>query len=304
MNEFPYNTLNAYYRTLFGKKTAKISIDAGFTCPNRDGTVATGGCIFCSAEGSGDFAEKPIIPIPKQMEVGKLQTLQKWQDACYIAYFQAFSNTYAPVEELREKYTQAISSPDVVGLSVATRPDCFNEEIYQLLQECNERTKVWVELGLQTANQDTARLIHRCYPNETFVIATKRLHEIGIPVVAHVIIGLPNETIDDVLETIRFLNALPIHGIKLHLMHVIKETPLANLYEKGKYQPLEKEEYIEIIGKAIAHLRPDIVIYRLTGDGKKEDLIAPLWSLNKRDVLNSIHKMLRDNQISQGDSYN
>lgn len=300
MAEKPYRDLNTYYRQIFGKKTAKISLNGGFTCPNRDGTLGTGGCIFCSAGGSGDFAESPALSIPEQIRTGKAQTAKKWEDPAYIAYFQAFTNTYAPVERLREKYSQALAQPGIQGLSIATRPDCLGEEVLALLEELSQKTHLWIELGLQTAKEETAMLIRRGYPRETFVTAVRELHQRNIPVVAHVILGLPGETETDVLSTIDFLNSLPVSGVKLHLLHILEGTKLAQWYRKGLVVPLTQEEYIHLVCHCIARLRPDIVIHRLTGDGDRNSLLAPSWSLNKRNVLNEIHHRLRTEGITQG----
>lgn len=303
MGQYPYLNLNDYYRGLFGKKAAKISLDGGFSCPNRDGTLSRGGCIFCSEEGSGDFAQDVKLSIAEQIAEGKIQSLRKWQDTVYIAYFQAYTNTYAPISVLRAKYEEAISQEDVVGISIATRPDCFSEEIYDLLEEISGKSKLWVELGLQTSKAETALLINRQYKNEVFENTFWELHKRGIEVVVHVILGLPNETLPDMLATIEYLNQLPIQGVKLHLMHVIRDTALARLYESGAYTPLEMDEYLHILSTCVAQLRPDIVIHRLTGDGKKEDLLAPLWSLKKGDLLNSFHKKLKQEGIYQGQNY-
>lgn len=303
MAQYPYLSLNEYYRSLFGKKTAKISLDGGFTCPNRDGTLSTGGCIFCSVGGSGDFAEDFRLSIREQVEKGRAQTQKKWPDACYIAYFQAFTNTYAPVNVLRAKYEEALAQPQIAGLSIATRADCLGDDVLELLQELSQKTKIWVELGLQTSCEDTAKFIRRGYSNEIFTESVYKLHAIQIPVVAHVILGLPNETPQDMLKTIDFINQLPIQGVKLQLMHVLTHTDLESLYRSGTYIPLEKDEYLEILCQCISRLRPDIVIHRLTGDGDKNTLLAPLWSLHKRDVLNRLHELLRKKNIHQGDSY-
>lgn len=300
MAEKPYRDLNTYYRQIFGRKTAKISLNGGFTCPNRDGTLATGGCIFCSAGGSGDFAESPALSIAEQIRTGKAQTAKKWEDPAYIAYFQAFTNTYAPAERLREKYTQALAQPGIQGLSIATRPDCLGEEVLALLEELSQKTHLWIELGLQTAKEETAKLIRRGYPKETFVAAVRELHRRNIPVVAHVILGLPGETETDVLSTIDFLNSLPVSGVKLHLLHILEGTELAQWYRKGLVVPLTQEEYIHLVCRCISRLRPDIIIHRLTGDGDRNSLLAPAWSLNKRNVLNEIHRRLRAEGITQG----
>jgi radical SAM protein (TIGR01212 family) len=296
----PYRSLNEYYREIFGRKTAKISLDGGFTCPNRDGTCGDRGCLFCSAGGSGDFAENAALSITEQVEKGKAQTSDKWKDPAYVAYFQAFTNTYAPVEELRRKYEEALSCEGVEGISIATRSDCLPDDVLELLSELNQKTRLWVELGLQTSDEDSATFIRRGYPLNVFEKAVHDLAERNIPVIVHVIIGLPGETRETLLKTIDCVNRLPVQGIKLQLLHVLSDSDLAEIYENGDYTPLTKEEYISLVGDCIAHLREDIVIHRLTGDGDKNTLLAPLWSLRKRDVLNSLHKYLKDNNIRQG----
>jgi len=300
MDNKPYRSLNAYYREIFGRKTAKISLDGGFTCPNRDGTCGTRGCLFCSAGGSGDFAENAALSITEQIENGKKQTADKWKDPAYIAYFQAFTNTYAPVEDLRRKYEEALSCDGVEGISIATRADCLPDDVLDLLSELNQKTKLWVELGLQTADEDSAKFIRRGYPLRVFEKAVHDLAERDIPVIVHVILGLPGESRETILKTIDCINHLPVQGIKLQLLHVLSDSDLADIYEAGNYTPLTKEEYISLAGDCIAHLREDIVIHRLTGDGDKNTLLAPLWSLRKRDVLNSLHKYLKENNIRQG----
>ena len=300
MDNKPYRSLNAYYREIFGRKTAKISLDGGFTCPNRDGTCGTRGCIFCSAGGSGDFAENAALSITEQIENGKKQTADKWKDPAYIAYFQAFTNTYAPVEDLRRKYEEALSCDGVEGISIATRADCLPHDVLDLLSELNQKTKLWVELGLQTADEDSAKFIRRGYSLSVFKKAVHDLAERDIPVIVHVILGLPGESRETILKTIDCINHLPVQGIKLQLLHVLSDSDLADIYEAGNYTPLTKEEYISLAGDCIAHLREDIVIHRLTGDGDKNTLLAPLWSLRKRDVLNSLHKYLKENNIRQG----
>ena len=237
----PYRSLNEYYRALFGRKAAKISLDGGFTCPNRDGTLGTGGCLFCSAGGSGDFAENVSRSIPEQIASGRAQTAAKWPDAVYIAYFQAFTNTYAPVQRLRETYEAALSCPNIAGLSIATRPDCLPPDVIALLEELAGRTKLWVELGFQTANETTAQLIRRGYPNAVFCEAVRALATRNIPIVVHVILGLPGEGMADALRTIDLLNTLPIQGVKLQLLHVLSDSGLAELYHSGAYTPLSKE---------------------------------------------------------------
>ena len=300
MDNKPYRSLNEYYREIFGRKTAKISLDGGFTCPNRDGTCGERGCLFCSAGGSGDFAENAALSITEQIENGKKQTSDKWKDPAYVAYFQAFTNTYAPVEELRRKYEEALSCDGVEGISIATRSDCLPEDVLDLLAELNQKTKLWVELGLQTSDEESAKRIRRGYPLSVFEKAVHDLAERKIPVIVHVILGLPGENRETILNTIDCVNRLPLQGIKLQLLHVLSDSDLAKLYEAGNYTPLTKEEYIALVGDCIAHLREDIVIHRLTGDGDKNTLLAPLWSLRKRDVLNSLHKYLKENNIRQG----
>lgn len=303
MDDKPYRSLNTYYRTIFGRKAAKISLDGGFTCPNRDGTCGTRGCLFCSSGGSGDFAENRTFSIAQQIEAGKQQTAEKWKDPAYIAYFQAFTNTYAPVAELRQKYEEALACPGIEGLSIATRADCLPEEVLALLEELNQRTKLWVELGLQTADEDSARRIRRGYPLSVFTQAVYALAERGIPVVVHIILGLPGETPQTVLHTISYLNQLPIQGVKLQLLHVLADSDLAALYESGAYTPLTKDAYLALVAECIAHLREDIVLHRLTGDGDRRTLLAPLWSLEKRSFLNSLHRYLKEQHIQQGIKY-
>lgn len=300
MEQKPYRSLNEYYREIFGRKTAKISLDGGFTCPNRDGTCGTRGCLFCSAGGSGDFAENAALSISTQIAQGKAQTAEKWKDPAYIAYFQAFTNTYAPVDELRQKYEEALSCDGIEGLSIATRADCLPEDVLDLLAELNRKTKLWVELGLQTADEASALRIRRGYPLAVFEKAVQDLAVRGISVVVHIILGLPGENRETLLHTIDCINRLPVQGIKLQLLHVLSDSDLADLYAAGTYTPLTKEAYIALIGDCIAHLREDIVIHRLTGDGDKNTLLAPLWSLRKRDVLNAIHKYFKEHNIKQG----
>lgn len=296
----PYRDLNSYYRAIFGRKAAKISLDAGFTCPNRDGTLGTRGCLFCSAGGSGDFAEDAALSIAEQIEKGKAQTAKKWENPAYIAYFQAFTNTYAPAALLRQKYDAALACAGVEGLSIATRADCLPEDVLDLLAEYQKRTKLWVELGLQTAKEATADYIRRGYPNTVFERAVLELAKREIPIVVHIILGLPGETKADMLATIAYLNRLPIQGVKLQLLHVPADSDLAEIYLSGEYQPLEKEEYIALAADCIAHLREDLVLHRLTGDGDRKTLLAPLWSLDKRGVLNGLHRCLKENGIRQG----
>lgn len=286
-----YYSLNNYLKDTFGEKVYKISLNAGFTCPNRDGTIDTRGCIFCSKGGSGDFAESPLLSITEQIELGKERFSAKIKSGKYIAYFQAFTNTYAPVEVLRSKYYEAVNHRDIVALSVATRPDCLGDDVLELLDEINKIKPVFVELGLQTIHQKQADYIRRGYTLEVYDKAVRDLKKIGVNVVVHIILGLPGETKDDMLKTVNYVCKSGADGIKLQLLHILKGTDLEQEYYRGNVLPLEFEEYLDII-KACVEIIPDtVVIHRLTGDGAKKDLIAPLWSTDKKRVINAINKL-------------
>ncbi len=287
-----YLSLNNYLKSTFGCKVYKISLNAGFTCPNRDGTIDTRGCIFCSRGGSGDFAEDASLSVEQQIEQGKKRVSGKIKDGKYIAYFQAFTNTYAPVDVLRERFTQAINHKDIVALSVATRPDCLGSDVLALLQELNGIKPVFVELGLQTIHQKTADYIRRGYTLDVYDRAVADLKKIGVNIVVHVIIGLPGETKEDMLQTVRYVCNSRVNGIKLQLLHVIRGTDLEKDYADGKFKTLELDEYLDIIKDCVKIIPDDIVIHRLTGDGAKRDLVAPLWSADKKSVLNAINKAL------------
>lgn len=289
-----YLSFNKYLKDKFGQKVYKISLDGGFTCPNRDGKAGTRGCIFCSKGGSGDFAESREMSITEQIENGKKRVEKKIKSGKYIAYFQAFTNTYAPVEILRQKYEEAINHPDIVALSIATRPDCLGDDVLRLLDEMNKIKPVFVELGLQTIHQKSAKYIRRGYDLSVYDKAVRDLKKIGVNVVVHVILGLPNESENDMLETVKYVCESGANGIKLQLLHVIDGTDLANDYEKGLFKTLEFDEYVNLIVKCVKIIPKDIVIHRLTGDGAKKDLIAPLWSADKKRVLNAINKVLRE----------
>ena len=289
-----YLSFNKYLKDKFGQKVYKISLDGGFTCPNRDGKAGTQGCIFCSKGGSGDFAESREMSITEQIESGKKKVEKKIKSGKYIAYFQAFTNTYAPVEILRQKYEEAINHPDIVALSIATRPDCLGDDVLRLLNEMNKIKPVFVELGLQTIHQKSAKYIRRGYDLSVYNKAVRDLKKIGVNVVVHVILGLPNESENDMLETVKYVCESGANGIKLQLLHVIDGTDLAKDYEKGLFKTLEFDEYINLIVKCVKIIPKDIVIHRLTGDGAKKDLIAPLWSADKNRVLNAINKALRE----------
>lgn len=289
-----YLSFNKYLKDKFGQKVYKISLEGGFTCPNRDGKIDTRGCIFCSKGGSGDFAQNRDLSITEQIESGKKIVEKKIKSGKYIAYFQAFTNTYAPVEILRAKYSEAINHPDIVALSIATRPDCLGDDVIELLDEMNKIKPVFVELGLQTIHSDSAKYIRRGYSLEVYNEAVKKLKNIGVNIVVHIILGLPNESEEDMLESVKYVCQSQIDGIKLQLLHIIAGTDLAKDYEKGLFKTLEFDEYVELIAKCVAIIPKNIVIHRLTGDGAKKDLIAPLWSADKKRVLNAINKALRE----------
>lgn len=290
-SQMEYYSFNRYLRNRFGCKVYKISINGGFTCPNRDGTCGTRGCIFCSAGGSGDFAEDPRLSVTQQIEKGKARVQNKIKSGKYIAYFQAFTNTYAPVEVLRKKFTEAIEHPDIVMLSVATRPDCLPDDVIDLLAQLNTIKPVSVELGLQTIHQKSANYIRRGYNLACFDDAVCRLKEAGLEVVCHIILGLPGESKSDMLQSVDYACKSGINGIKLQLLHVLKNTDLEKEYRAGKFKTLTFEEYLDIIKSCVKIIPKEIVIHRLTGDGAKKDLIAPLWSADKKKVLNAISKL-------------
>lgn len=292
-----YLSFNKYLKDKFGQKVYKISLDGGFTCPNRDGKIDTRGCIFCSKGGSGDFAQNRNLSITEQIESGKKRVEKKIKSGKYIAYFQAFTNTYAPVEILRAKYSEAINHPDIVALSIATRPDCLGDDVIELLDEMNKIKPVFVELGLQTIHSESAKYIRRGYSLEVYNEAVKKLKNIGVNIVVHIILGLPNESEEDMLESVKYVCQSQIDGIKLQLLHIITGTDLAKDYEKGLFKTLEFDEYVELIAKCVAIIPKNIVIHRLTGDGAKKDLIAPLWSADKKRVLNAINKALREREL-------
>ncbi|MCR5281880.1 MAG: TIGR01212 family radical SAM protein [Lachnospiraceae bacterium] len=290
-----HKTANEYYRERFGQKIYRIALDGGFTCPTRDGTKGTKGCIFCSGHGSGDFASDRSLDITGQIEQGKRRVENKMPagGGKYIAYFQAFTGTYAPVSYLRQIYEQAMAHPDIVALDIATRPDCLPDEVIGLLAELNQRKPVWVELGLQTIHEKTAAYIRRGYPLPVYEDALKRLTENGIEVITHVILGLPGETREEMLQTVEYVGSGPISGIKLQLLHVLRGTDLALDYERGAFSCMSMEEYTDLIRDCIALLPEHVVIHRMTGDGARADLIAPLWSTDKKRVLNQLHQKLK-----------
>lgn len=288
-----YYSLNNYLKDTFGCKVYKIAIDGGFTCPNRDGTIDTRGCIFCSKGGSGDFAQSRKLTVTEQIEEGKKLIEKKIKSGKYIAYFQAFTNTYAPVEILEQLYMQAINHNDIVALSIGTRPDCVGDDVISLLSRLNKIKPVFVELGLQTIHQGTADYIRRGYTIDVYDKAVAQLKEHGINVVTHLIIGLPGESKEDMLESVEYVCKVT-DGIKLQLLHILDGTDLADEYRQGKIKILELEEYVDIIKDCIGIIPDNVVVHRLTGDGAKKDLLAPLWSADKKKVLNSINKILSE----------
>lgn len=296
----PYRSLDFHLRERYGEKIYKVSLNGKMTCPNRDGTLGSRGCIFCSAGGSGDFAGDPRQSIREQIEAQKEPLRRKFPVKHFIAYFQAYTNTYAPVEYLEQIFTEALTHPDIVGLSIATRPDCLPPETLQLLERLNAVKPVTVELGLQTIHERTASFIRRGYSLECFETAVKDLRERDLETVVHTILGLPMETPEDIFSTIRYLNGRDIQGIKLQLLHVLKHTDLADYYEHTGFHILSEDEYVDLVIRCLELLSPAVTIHRLTGDGPGDLLIAPLWSTRKRAVLNHIHHEMKVRQTWQG----
>jgi len=295
-----YHTLDYYYKNRFHEKVFKVSLNAGFTCPNIDGTVGTGGCIYCSKSGSGEFAGNEKESIEKQFIEIRNMMLKKWPKAKYIGYFQAHTNTYAPVEKLKELYETILKQDNVIGLNIATRPDSITDECLDYLEELNKKTYLTIELGLQTTNEKTSKLINRCHSLKCFEDMVKKLRKRNIDVVVHIINGLPYETKEDMLNTIKYLNKLDIQGIKIHMLSILKDTPIEKLYKKENLHILTKEEYIDIVIDQLELLRPEIVIHRITGDPKLEDLVEPDWLIKKFCVLNDIDKEMLKRDSYQG----
>lgn len=293
-----YRDLNGALRERFGKKVYKISLSTPFTCPNRDGNKGVGGCLFCSAKGSGNFAADSQKSISSQLEEGKRRVRAKLGTAPrgYIAYFQAFTSTYGPVDIQRKLFTEAVLDPEVVALSVATRPDCISQECLELLSELNTVKPVWVELGLQTAKKETVALIRRNYENDEYLSAVRRLREKGIEVIVHLILGLPGEDHNDEIASLAFALSVPVQGVKFHLLHVLQGTALAEM----DYKALSMEEYVYRVTDLLRFVPRDVVIHRMTGDGDKKELISPLWSGDKKRVLNAISRRIREEGIEQG----
>ena len=308
----PYYTLNLYLKQHFGKRLQKLSLDGGMSCPNRDGTISYGGCVFCSAGGSGDFAADRRLSVTEQMEQAKAQVRGKTESQApqggqlsqmapsYIAYFQAYTNTYGPIDYLERIFTEAMDASDVEVLSIATRPDCLGDDVMKLLDRLAQRKPIWVELGLQTMHEKTACRINRGYELPVFEQAVKRLKAGGHTVIVHVILGLPGESREQMVETVCYLGNLGIDGIKLQLLHVLRGTKLAQWYEEGQFAVLEKEEYFSIVADCLRVLPRNVVIHRITGDGPKDLLIDPRWSGSKKSVLNELHHYLKAHSIVQG----
>ncbi len=299
-----YHSLNYFFKNKFNYKVIKIPLNVGFTCPNRDGKLSTEGCIFCSESGSGEFSGNPKQSIAEQFISVREKLTNKWAEAKYIPYFQAYTNTYANIRVLREKYYEALSLPNVVGISIATRPDCLSDEILQLLDEINKKYFVMIELGLQTSNEKTANIINRCYDNNVFENAVLNLRSINIHTVAHVILGLPNESKQDMFNTVEFCSKNNLDGIKLQLLYILRGTRLEKIYKSGLLKPLTYEEYIDIVVSCLEILPKSVVIHRITGDGSKEQLVEPKFLLDKRRVLNGIDLELKRRNTYQGIYYN
>lgn len=295
-----FHTWNSEMRRQFGAKVFKVMLDAGFTCPNRDGTIATGGCTFCSARGSGDFAGRRRDDLVTQFNTVRDRQHLKWPEARYIGYFQAYTNTYAPVEELREYYEVILQQPGVVGLSIATRPDCLPPDVLDYLEELNSRTYLWVEMGLQTIHESTSRLINRAHDTDTYYRSLEELRKRGIRTCAHIIYGLPGEDRDMMLATGDAVAHMDVQGVKIHLLHLLKKTPMVRQYEEGLLRFLEKDEYVELVVDTLERLPPEMIVHRLTGDAPRDLLVGPMWSLKKWEVLNAFDEELRRRDTWQG----
>lgn len=292
-----YNHLNTYLKEKFGERTLKICIDAGFTCPNRDGTKGVGGCIFCGERGSGEHLK--TIDIASQVE-NHLASYRGMRANKFIVYFQNFTNTYDLIENLKKKYDSALIDERIVGIQIATRPDCINEEIARLLFSYTDKYSVCVELGLQTSNENTGKVINRCYTNEDFINAVTILRKYNIEIVTHIMVGLPGETHKDIVNSVNFVNNLDIQGLKIHSTYVTNDTKLNEMYENNQYSPITLEYYLDELCYIITHLRKDIILHRISGDAPKDMLVAPSWNSHKKLVLNGIDKILREKDLYQG----
>lgn len=299
-----YHTWNYYLRSNFGEKVFKVSINAGFSCPNIDGTITYGGCTYCSKEGSGDFAGNPNDNLIKQFEDIKQMMHKKWHSAKYIGYFQAFTNTHAPVNILKEKYETILNLEDVIGLSISTRPDCLPDDVVEYLAKLNKKTNLWVELGLQTIHDKTSKVINRGHDYDTFLEGVEKLKKHNIKTVVHIINGLPGEDYNMMMETAKAVSELGVHGIKIHLLHVLKNTPMEKMLEKEMFTLMEKDEYVNLVCDQLEILPPKMVVHRLTGDGKRDEMVGPMWSLKKWEVLNAIDDTMKKRNSYQGIKYN
>ncbi|MCL2592680.1 MAG: TIGR01212 family radical SAM protein [Defluviitaleaceae bacterium] len=294
-----FHSLNHFFKNKFGCKVIKISIDGGFTCPNRDGSLSSKGCIFCSKEGSSEFAFSKLS-ITEQFEKYKEFISSKWKNAKYMPYFQAYTNTYDTVENLRKKYEEVLNLPEIVGISIATRPDCLDKDVLNLLEEISKKTFLMVELGFQTSNEKSIKFINRCYENDVYLEAVKNLKNIGANVVTHVILGLPHETPEDMKNTVDYAINAGTNGIKLHLLYILKNTVLGDMYESGEFMTLEFEEYINLVIDIIEKVPKDVVIHRLTGDAKRDELLAPMYTIKKFHILNAIDEEFKKRNSYQG----
>lgn len=299
-----YHTWNYYLRSNFGEKVFKVSINAGFSCPNIDGTITYGGCTYCSKEGSGDFAGNPNDNLIKQFEDIKQMMHKKWHSAKYIGYFQAFTNTHAPVNILKEKYETILNLEDVIGLSISTRPDCLPDDVVEYLAKLNKKTNLWVELGLQTIHDKTSKIINRGHDYDTFLEGVEKLKKHNIKTVVHIINGLPGEDYNMMMETAKAVSELGVHGIKIHLLHVLKNTPMEKMLEKEMFTLMGKDEYVNLVCDQLEILPPEMVVHRLTGDGKRDEMVGPMWSLKKWEVLNAIDDTMKKRNSYQGIKYN
>ncbi|MGL5756862.1 MAG: TIGR01212 family radical SAM protein [Paraclostridium sp.] len=299
-----YHTWNYYLRSTFGEKVFKVSINAGFSCPNIDGTITYGGCTYCSKEGSGDFAGNPNDNLIKQFEDIKQMMHKKWHSAKYIGYFQAFTNTHAPVDILKEKYETVLNLDDVIGLSISTRPDCLPDDVIEYLAELNKKTNLWVELGLQTIHDKTSKIINRGHDYNTFLEGIEKLKKHNIKTIVHIINGLPGEDYNMMMETAKAVADLGVHGIKIHLLHVLKNTPMEKMLKNKSFDLMEKNDYVNLVCDQLEILPPEMIVHRLTGDGKRDEMVGPMWSLKKWEVLNSIDDTMRERNSYQGINYN
>ena len=295
-----FYSLDYFYRQKFGCKVARVTIDGGFTCPNRDGTVSSGGCIFCGVSGAGEFCADKTLPILQQINIQKTVLQNKWKELKIIPYFQSFTNTYASVDVLRKKYEEALTAGDCVGLSIATRADCLGNDVLDLLEELNSRTFLQIELGLQTVNDKTAQVINRGYSLDVFTQSVQALQNRGIEIVAHLIVGLPGENLTDYLNAVRYISDMKINGVKIQVLYLLQDAPLMQWYADGKIKFMERFEYIDTVATMLAYLSEKVVVHRLTGDPPWRSLIEPKWTTDKKQILNQINQYLKEKNIYQG----